>query len=313
MQTLRVGSRGSELALVQTRGVMAELRRNVPGLGLEIETIHTKGDRVTHVPLAKIGDQGLFIKEIEAALLESRIDFAVHSMKDVPSQIRSGLTLAATTKRLDPQDALVARSVDRLEALPPNGSVATGSLRRRSQLLAIRPDLHVEDLRGNVTTRLRMFDDSSWDAVVLAGAGLERLGLAHRITSRIPTDVMLPAMGQGALAIEARADDREVLELLGKLEHPATATAVKAERAFLGRLEGGCQVPIGALGSIRGNKLELEGFIGTTDGRRTLRRRSEAGLAEAEQLGIALAEDILAAGGSEILEEVRSSEGQPKP
>ncbi len=307
MRTLRVGTRGSELALTQTRGMMAALAQKIPGLQIEVEIIRTKGDIVTHLPLAKIGDRGLFIKEIEEALLEERIDFAVHSMKDVPSQIPPQLTLAVTTERLDPRDALIARDVDRLEDLPRNGCVATGSLRRRSQILALRPDLQVEDLRGNVTTRLRKFDESSWDAIILAGAGLERLELSHRISARIPTAVMLPAVGQGALALEARAEDRQVLEWLCRLQHTETANAVVAERAFLGRLEGGCQVPIGALGTIQGNRLELDGFIGTTDGRRTLRRQAEASVAEAEQLGLALAEEILAEGGHEILEETRGA------
>jgi hydroxymethylbilane synthase len=307
VRTLRVGTRGSELALTQTRGMMAALAQRIPGLQIKVEIIRTKGDIVTNVPLAKIGDRGLFIKDIEDALLEDRIDFAVHSMKDVPSQIPSGLTLAATTERLDPRDALIGRDIDRLEDLPQNGTVATGSLRRRSQILALRPDLQVEDLRGNVTTRLRKFDESSWDAVILAGAGLERLELAHRISARIPTRIMLPAVGQGALALEARAEDRQVVEWLYELQHIETANAVVAERAFLGRLEGGCQVPIGALGTIQGNKLELEGFIGTTDGRRTMRRRGEASVAEAGELGLALAEEILAEGGREILEETRSA------
>lgn len=305
MRHLRVGTRGSELALTQTRKVMAALSQKIPALQIKIEIIRTKGDIVTNVPLAKIGDRGLFIKDIEEALLEDRIDFAVHSMKDVPSEIPPGLVLAATTERLDPRDALISRGVNRLDDLPKNGTVATGSLRRRSQVLALRPDLQVEDLRGNVNTRLRKFDESSWDAVILAGAGLERLELSHRISARIPTKIMLPAVGQGALALEARAEDRQVLEWLSELQHSETANAVVAERAFLGRLEGGCQVPIGALGTIQGNKVELEGFIGTTDGRRTMRRSGEASVAEAGELGLALAEEILAEGGRDILEETR--------
>jgi hydroxymethylbilane synthase len=277
----------------------------VPATRMEIEIIRTKGDRVADVPLAQIGDRGLFIKDIEVALLQSRIDFAVHSMKDLPSQTPSGLTVAAVTDRLDPSDVLVARGADRIEALPPNATLATGSLRRRSQALALRPDLRVAELRGNVSTRLRKFDASSWDAIILAGAGLERLGLTHRITARIPTRDMLPAVGQGALAIETRADDAELLEWLSRIRHRDTAFAVEAERAFLARLEGGCQVPIAALGSVQEDKLSLEGFIGTTDGSRTIRRRAEAGTEDARQLGIDLAEQILAEGGRAILETVR--------
>ncbi len=302
---VRVGSRGSELALVQTRAIMARLQERNPDLDLELEIIRTRGDIITDVPLSKVGDRGLFIKEIETALTEGRIDFAVHSMKDVPSQIPTGLILAATTERLDPRDVLIARGSQGLEELPTGGVLATGSLRRRSQALALRPDLNIVDLRGNVTTRLRKFEDSSWDGMLLAGAGLERLGLTPHIAGRISTDEILPAVGQGALALEARRDDQEVIEELRQLEHSETAIAVRSERAFLGRLEGGCQVPIAALGSVQGGRLILEGYLGAIDGQQVVRKREEAPASEAERLGEALAEQILAEGGREILEEVR--------
>jgi hydroxymethylbilane synthase len=310
MRKLRVGSRGSELALVQTRGIMARLHERDPDLALELEIIRTRGDIVTDVPLSKVGDRGLFIKEIETALTDGRIDIAVHSMKDVPSQIPDGLVLAATTERLDPRDVLIARGPKGIEDLPKGGVLATGSLRRRSQALALRPDLSIVDLRGNVTTRLKKFEASSWDGMLLAGAGLERLGLAPHIAGRIPTDVILPAVGQGALALEARRDDRDVIETLLELDHVETAIAVRAERAFLRRLEGGCQVPVAALGSVRGSRLLLEGYIGSVDGRRVTRQHKEGPSSEPEELGTALGESILAGGGAEILEEVhRSADG----
>ncbi|MFQ5789699.1 MAG: hydroxymethylbilane synthase [Acidobacteriota bacterium] len=312
MRALRVGSRGSRLALVQTRMIMAELTRLVPGLRLDLVIIRTRGDQVTGVPLAQIGDRGLFTKDIENALLEDRIHFAVHSMKDVPSRLPSGLCVAASTKRLDPRDALVSRGPRSLAELPPKGTVATGSLRRRSQVLAHRPDLNVEDLRGNLPTRLRKFEASSWSAVILAAAGLERLGFSNCVTSLISTEQMLPAVGQGALCIEAREDDEELREWLGRVDHFPTAAAVRAERAFLGRLEGGCQVPIGALGTLRGDRLRLEGYLGTVDGSRHLRRWAEGEVSEPERIGRGLAEKMLEEGGEAILEAVRLREGAPR-
>jgi hydroxymethylbilane synthase len=311
MRNLRVGSRGSELALTQTRCVIADLQKVVPGLRVEIEVIRTKGDIIQDVPLARVGDRGLFIKEIETALLEKRIDFAVHSMKDVPSQVPDGLILAVTTERLDPSDVLITRGARCLADLPQNATLATGSLRRRSQALAHRPDLQIVELRGNVTTRIAKFDGSSWDAVILAGAGLERLSISPPVATRIPTEHMLPAVGQGALAIETRIEDQDVIDRLLHLEHPPTAVAVMAERAFLRRLEGGCQVPIAALGAVQDNRLVLEGYVGALDGHRFIRKRAEAFVSDAERLGNTLAEQILTDGGAEILEETRRSQQGP--
>ncbi len=308
MRKLRVGSRGSDFALTQARGILAELHVRNPELRVEIEIIKTQGDIVTDVPLSKVGDRGLFIKEIETALLEKRIDFAVHSMKDVPSEIPSGLTLAATTERLAPHDVLITRGGGKLKDLPPGGVLATGSLRRRSQALVARSDLNVVDLRGNVTTRLRKFEESSWDAMILAEAGLERLGLKPKHITKIPTEQMLPAVGQGALALEARSEDEEVLDHLKRLQHRETAAAVEAERSFLRELEGGCQVPVASLGLVQDDRLVLEGFVGSLDGHRYVRLRSDGPVSDASEIGTSLARQILAGGGREILNEVRSLE-----
>jgi hydroxymethylbilane synthase len=283
------------------------MRGRHPGIAIEVEVIQTEGDRVLDRPLSAIGDPGVFIKEIESALLEKRVDLAVHSMKDLPSRLAPGLAIAAATERADPRDALVSRGPSSLEALPPGGTVATGSLRRRSQLLVIRPDLNVEDLRGNVPTRIEKFDRSSWDAILLAGAGLERLGLNDRIHGYVPLETMLPAVGQGALALEIRASDGEVGEAVAFLNHPPTERAVAAERAFLARLLGGCRVPIAAYGEVREDVLSLRGYVGSVDGRRHLRREIEGDAARAETLGLELAESMLAEGAAEIVREVGGS------
>ena len=306
MRALRVGTRGSELALAQTRGVVTSLKQRHPGLEIEIETIRTQGDMVTDVPLSLMGDRGLFIKEIESALLDGTVDFAVHSMKDLPTELPAGLILAAITERLDPRDMLIARKAGSLETLPRDGTLATGSLRRRSQVLAARPDLRIVELRGNITTRLRKFSQSRWDAMVLASAGLARLGVAEHVFTPIPTDQMLPAVGQGALGLEARADDREVLQYLSDLDHHETSFQVEAERALLRRLQGGCQVPIGASCTLLNHRLVLEAYIGTPDGRRHLRRKVEGSKEKPRELGESLARQMLREGGSEILNEVRS-------
>ena len=293
-RAIRVGSRGSELALIQARSTMQALECES-----ELVIIETEGDRVTDRPLSQVGRAGLFIKEIESALLEERIDIAVHSMKDVPSVIADGLSLAATLERLDARDALVSRSADSIAALPQGARVATGSLRRRSQLLAARPDVSVEDLRGNVPTRLDKFDASTWDAILLAAAGLARLGLDERISAMLPIEDMIPAVGQGALAIETRADDRGVVEVVERLNHVASQRAVACERAFLGRLEGGCQVPIGAYADADGDRLRIRGYVGSVDGARHLRREA---IGDApEKLGLALAEEMLELGAAEII------------
>jgi hydroxymethylbilane synthase len=307
MRRIRIGTRGSRLALVQTRSIVDALRENHPGAEVDLEIIQTQGDKILDRPLSAIGDAGVFIKEIETALLEERVDLAVHSMKDLPSRVTEGLALAATTERVDPRDALVSRSASSLEALPRGGTVATGSLRRRSQLLALRPDLRVEDLRGNVPTRLEKFDRSAWDAILLAGAGLERLGLASRIRSYVPIETMLPAVGQGALALETRASDRALAETVAFLSHAPTERAVAAERSFLARLEGGCRVPIGAYGEIRESRMLLRGYVGAVDGSRYLRREIEGDASRAEDLGSELAEAMLGEGAAEIIRQTGGS------
>ncbi|HEY7699839.1 MAG TPA: hydroxymethylbilane synthase [Vicinamibacteria bacterium] len=303
MRRIRIGTRGSRLALAQTHSIVEALRERHPDGAFEVEIIQTQGDRVLDRPLSAIGDAGLFIKEIETALLEERVDLAVHSMKDLPSRMTEGLELAAARERRDPRDVLVARKAESLETLPQGGTVATGSLRRRSQLLALRPDLTVEDLRGNVPTRLEKFDRSSWDGILLAGAGLERLGLASRIRSYIPIALMLPAVGQGALALEIRASDRELAEGLRFLNHAPTESAVVCERSFLARLEGGCRVPIAAYAEVRDGRIHVRGYVGAVDGSRHLRREIEGDLSRAESLGLELAESMLLAGAGEIIRE----------
>ena len=306
MRTIRIGSRGSRLALVQARGIMEAL---APHATVELEIIQTQGDRVTDRPLSQVGGSGLFIKEIEKALLEERIDLAVHSMKDVPSGVPEGLILAATTERKDPRDAFVSHGAESIETLPQGARLATGSLRRRSQLLAARPDLQIEDLRGNVPTRLEKLDASDWEGIVLAAAGLERLGLADRITSLIPVETMLPAVGQGTLAIEIREADETLGKSLKRLNHYASERAVTAERALVARLEGGCQVPIGAYAVLHDDVIRLRGFVGSVDGARYLKHEVSGRPDEAESLGLELAGRMLEAGAAEIIREVEASLG----
>lgn len=299
-----IGTRASDLALWQSNRVAAMLRQANPGLAVELELIETKGDRVLDVALSRIGDKGLFTKELENALLENRVDLAVHSLKDMQTRLPEGLQLGGVTERAAPEDALVAPPGTTLENLPHGAVVATGSLRRRAQLLRIRPDLQVAEVRGNVPTRLRRYRENGWDGMILARAGLERLELADEIAQVIDPDVMIPAVGQGALGIEIREGDAETLALVQGLEHPDTRRAADAERAFLRCLEGGCQAPIGAFAVIDGETLRLVGLVASLDGRRTIREETEGKKEEAEALGVALAERVLAAGGEEIMAEI---------
>jgi hydroxymethylbilane synthase len=255
-----------------------------------------------------IGDKGLFTKELENALYDGRIDIAVHSLKDLPSQLPEGLMIGAIPKRHSPEDALIASRGTTIESLPRGGTVATGSLRRRAQLLKLRPDLTIVDVRGNVPTRLEKYRASGWDGMILAFAGLDRLGLADAIAQIIPANVMIPAVGQGALGIECRADDRQTLELLRTIEHPETRVRVSAERALLRTLEGGCQIPIGAHAALQGDSLRLDGVIASLDGSRVIRDTIIGSAFDAERLGENLASTLLVTGGAEILEEVRSAE-----
>jgi hydroxymethylbilane synthase len=306
LQTLVIGTRGSSLALWQANHVTERLQGLHPELQIEVRVIHTRGDLVRDRALSQVGGRGLFVKEIESALLSGEIDMAVHSLKDMTSEQPQGLRLGAILERADARDALVRRdSEGQLQDLPQGARVGTSSLRRRAQLLAARPDLQVLDLRGNVDTRLRKLGEGDYDAVILAVAGLQRLGHTSAISQALPVDLMLPAVGQGALCVEVRAGDEQVDRLLASLDHPATRQATQAERAFLRRLEGGCQVPIGAHAEVVDDRLHLQGLIAALDGSRLVRDETRGPALEAAQLGWDLAERLLAAGGDAILEEVR--------
>ncbi|MBN8544699.1 MAG: hydroxymethylbilane synthase [Ignavibacteria bacterium] len=299
---IRIGTRQSKLALWQTEHVKSELMRHHPGIEVEVIHINTKGDKILDVALSKIGDKGLFTKELETALLEGQVDLAVHSLKDLETNMPKGLALAAVSKRHDVNDVLIAREKGTtIDSLPENGTVATGSLRRRSQLLNLRPDLKVAELRGNVPTRIQKFLDSDWDAIILARAGVERLGLEEHISSIIPIDLMLPAVGQGALGLQTREDDVESMKIVDCLHDNNIFAAVSAERAFLRQLEGGCQVPIAAHAITKPNGLFLKAYIGTIDGTQAMRGYVRGSKFEAEELGIGLAKDMFDDGGKEII------------
>lgn len=304
-----VGSRRSALALEQSRRVVALLQEHFPDLSFRIKKIQTTGDNILEVALAKIGDKGLFTKEIEVALLDGRVDIAVHSMKDLPTALPEGLVIGAVPEREDPGDVLISRRGQRLEELDPGARIGTSSLRRTAQLKAARPDLEIIPVRGNVQTRLGKLDNGEYDAIVLAWAGVHRLGLAGRVTQRLPHAVCLPAVGQGALGIEARAGDEEMLARLRRIEHAATRAETAAERAFLKKLEGGCQVPIGALARVRDGRLVLEGMVASLDGTKMVRAEATGALEQPEALGERLAGRLESMGAREILKEVREGGG----
>lgn len=302
---LIIGSRGSELALWQAKFVKKELEKKNRNLSVEIKIINTKGDKILDVALSKIGDKGLFTKELENELLNGSIDIAVHSLKDLQTQLPDGLILAAVTKRHPVNDVLIARKKGiTINKLPQGAIVATGSLRRRSQILHARPDIKIEELRGNVPTRIKKFKESNWDAIILARAGVERLKLSKHISSVISTQQILPAVGQGALGIEIREDNLIAAKALKKIHHEKTFIAVKAERALLKALEGGCQVPIGAYGEIKSGKLILEAIVGSVDGTVTFKKKLVGSIKSPEKLGNKLATQLLNAGASEILKEI---------
>ncbi len=302
--SLVVGTRGSPLALWQAKWVQQQLREIAPQLSVEVQRIKTSGDKILDVPLAKIGGKGLFVKEIEEALLRGEIDLAVHSMKDVPTALPDGLGILCIPPRENPQDVLVSRQGQTLEQLPTGARIGTSSLRRQAQLLRRRPDFHISMLRGNLDTRLRKVREGEFDAIVLAAAGLRRMGWVDQVTEYLAPEVSLPAIGQGALAIEGRTSDSFVRDLLQPLDDPPTRTAVTAERALLDRLEGGCQVPIGAHATITGDRLALDALIASVDGRRVVRDRIEGPVSDARDLGLHLAERLLSQGGDEILKEI---------
>jgi hydroxymethylbilane synthase len=293
-RALIAGSRASRLALRQTELIFDLLRARHPGLLIDVREMRTEGDRRVAEPLSQIGGQGVFVKELEAALLRREIDFAVHSLKDVPADLAPGLTLAAIPPRADPRDALVSRGGATLGDLPPGARVGTGSARRAVQLRALRPDIVPLEIRGNVDTRVRKVDEGEVDAAVLAVAGLERLGLLERAAQVFAPDEMLPSVGQGALAVEARADDAELLELLAAIDDGAARGACEAERSFLRRLGGGCRLPFGALAEVDGTALRIRGFISDAAGERILRADATGAIEDAAGVGVRLAEALLA-------------------
>ena len=298
---LKIGTRQSLLALWQSNHIAACLRKQYPECEVVLKKIVTKGDRILDVPLAQIGGKGLFTKEIEEDLLSGEVDLAVHSLKDMPTVLPEGLCLTAITERANVGDAFVSNKYDSFAELPLGAVVGTSSLRRKAQLLAARPDLTIRDLRGNVDTRLRKLDEGLYDAVILAAAGLERLGHGDRIKAVIPSSVCLPAVGQGALAIECRTDDAEVRQMLDFLNDMPTVHATNAERAFLGLLEGGCQVPIGVHADVEGEKIKIEAIIAALDGSIVLRDTIEGAADDAVALGQELGRKMLANGGQAIL------------
>ena len=307
LKQIRIGTRASQLALWQAEWVKAELGKRYPGIEVSLVKIKTLGDKILDVPLAQVGGKGLFVKEIEEAMLRGEIDIAVHSMKDVPTEFPEGLGLYCITEREDPRDAVVSRSV-KFADLPQGARIGTSALRRQAQLLKVRPDLEMVIIRGNVQTRMNKLETDNLDAVILAAAGLKRLGFADSIAEYLPTELSLPAIGQGALGIECRLDNEEVKDTIAFFNHPDTSHAVRAERALLWRCEGGCQVPIAAFGEITGSELKLTGFIAAVDGSRSVKDSMTGPAADCEKLGIALAEKLLKAGGHEILAEVYQRE-----
>ncbi|MBI5969995.1 MAG: hydroxymethylbilane synthase [Deltaproteobacteria bacterium] len=299
-----IGTRGSRLALWQANWVKREIYKRNPDIEITLEKIKTTGDKILDVPLAKVGGKGLFVKEIEEALLDKKVDLAVHSMKDVPTAFQDGLILKCITKREDPRDALISRNNVPLKDLPQGARIGTSSLRRQSQLLNFRPDFEILQLRGNLDTRLKKLEDGLYDAVILAGAGVKRLGLEEKITEMIPVEVSLPAIGQGALGIEVREDDGYIEDMVEFLNHGQTSFAVRAERAFLKRLDGGCQVPVAAYGELNDETLKLTGLVAATDGSKIIKNSISGPRRKAELMGRHLAEKLLKDGAYEILKEL---------
>jgi hydroxymethylbilane synthase len=304
LQELRIGTRGSQLALYQANWVKEKLVQAYPHLKVTLIKIKTTGDKIQDAPLAKIGGKGLFVKEIEEALMQRGIDLAVHSIKDVPTELPEGLHLSAITKREDPRDVFISKDGTLLKNLPQRAKIGTSSLRRQAQLLSFRRDFEMIPLRGNLDTRLKKLETMNLDGIILAYAGVKRLGLEEKITEIISTEISLPAIGQGALGIETRMDDEEVEEKIRFLNDPPSAVAILSERAFLRKLGGGCQVPIAAFGQIVGSTLEIAGMVATTDGKTLIRHSLEDTPEEAESLGIRLATILLERGAGKILEEI---------
>ena len=306
MKTLKIATRQSPLALWQAEHIRARLQELHADLQVELVTFVTQGDKILDTPLAKIGGKGLFVKELEAALLDGRADLAVHSMKDVPMALPEGLSLAVICEREDPLDAFVSNTYASFDELPQGAKVGTSSLRRKSQILKARPDLEIIDLRGNVGTRLSKLDAGNYDAIILASAGLKRLGLIDRIRHTLKPAVSLPAVGQGALGLECRDRDQAVLDLILPLLHAETDACVRAERAFNAYLEGGCQVPIAGYATLQDGKIAIEGRVGSMDGATLLKAELQGDVNQAEQLGVALAQNLLAQGAGDLLKALYS-------
>ncbi|MGQ9374878.1 hydroxymethylbilane synthase [Acinetobacter tandoii] len=302
MKTLKIATRQSPLALWQAEFIRSCLEERNADLKVELVTFVTQGDKILDTPLAKIGGKGLFVKELEAALLDGRADLAVHSMKDVPMALPEGLSLAVICEREDPFDAFVSNHYANFNDLPQGAKVGTSSLRRKCQILKQRPDLEIIDLRGNVGTRLSKLDAGLYDAIILASAGLKRLGLSERIRHTLPASVSLPAVGQGALGLECRENDQQVLDLIQPLLHMETSACVRAERAFNAYLEGGCQVPIAGYATLHADELHIEGRVGSVDGATLLVAELRGSVVQAEQLGEALAQQLLELGAGELLQ-----------
>ncbi len=308
---LRIGTRGSLLAVAQAERLAGELKRRYADLAPVLVKMKTSGDKFAHVPLSQVGGKGLFIKEIEEALQEGQVDVAVHSMKDVPTEIAPGLVIAAIFEREDASDVLVSRRKVALDALPTGARIGTSSLRRQAQLLHYRPDLTVIPLRGNLDTRLRKLGTEDLDAVVVAAAGVSRLGRQDEVTEILATEIILPAAGQGALGLEIRAENQEMYDLVAPLNHGPSALTVAAERAFLARLGGGCQVPIAPYGQLDGDQLHLTALVSMPDGTEIVRGERQGPSAHGEEIGIALAEELLGRGAERILEELSRVEFTP--
>ncbi|HHW29808.1 MAG TPA: hydroxymethylbilane synthase [Syntrophomonadaceae bacterium] len=304
-----IGTRDSSLAMWQAQWVSSALRRANPGLDFSIRGMKTKGDNILDVALAKIGDKGLFTKELELALLKGEIHMAVHSMKDLPTKLPAGLTIGAVCEREYPGDVLISKNGEKLDGLKKGARIGTSSLRRRAQLLYYRPDFQIVDLRGNLTTRLRKLRETDLDAVVLAYAGVKRLGYEDLITQRIPFSICMPAVGQGSIGVEVREDDTMTKKLVAGIDHKQSKIAITAERAFMRRLEGGCQVPIGALGRVENNMLFLEGVVADLHGKKAIRYSISGPVHNARELGSSLAEILLDMGADKILTQTRQEFG----
>ncbi|QKG84078.1 hydroxymethylbilane synthase [Kroppenstedtia pulmonis] len=304
MRQVRVGTRRSELAVTQTEWVMNQMEEKLPdSWELIKETIVTRGDQILNVTLSKVGGKGLFVKEIEQALLDGRIDLAVHSMKDMPGEMSAGLMMGAVSIREDPRDCLISRTGATLDQLPEQAVVGTSSLRRQAQVLAYRPDLQVKPVRGNLNTRWQKLMDGQFDALVLASAGIARMGWQDRVDQYLSEDVMLPAVGQGALAVQCRSDDHEILKILKSVHHEQTAAAIQAERSFLHAFEGGCHLPIAGYATVTDDQIHLRGLVAHPDGKRII--KGELSGSNGEEVGRLLAEELTKQGAGDLLKEVR--------